>query len=299
MKIIEFRIILPTTVERYRVANRYMIAVKSKEESGQVAGEGVEVVTLEDFANETESGVYSYKILHFKSRIPGFMRWAMPDSYCHCHEKAWNAYPHFHTEYNVPGLGDNMMMSVDSQHVDFNPGEDFPDNATGMSAEDLAMRKIVYLDIVRSKPKDKKKKMRGFVCPEGGIETPLDPPTKPKVNETKIPTWTKDYKGPMMCAVKVVKFQFKWWGLQSGVESYTMNTLYHDLFLDAHRDVVLWAGKWYPMSVEDVVALEKELVDQCNAMEFERDDNAQDEKPPDGPPPGTPAPPSGTPPLQE
>ena len=286
MKIYEYRIVIPTTVEKYRIGNLYMMAAKSRQESGQVQGEGVELVQSEPFENEKESGQFTYKIMHFKSRIPRFVRWALPDKYCHCHERSWNAYPHFHTEYNVPGMKDDMIMIVDTQHIPYDPSQPFPDNATGLTEDELKIRKVLWLDLCDSKPKMKKKEVKGFVCPEAEIATPLEGHPKGKCDESEPPHWTTKYNGQMTCAVKVVKFKFKWRGLQNVVEKYVMNTLYHDLFLEAHRDLTLWADKWFPMSLDQVREFEKEMMNQCNALDFERDESAPDEEPPETPPPG-------------
>lgn len=87
MKIFEYRTICPISVEKYKIGSVYMTAKRSEEETKQVKGEGIETIKLEPFKNEKESGIYTYKIMHFKSRIPAFMRWALPDKYCHCHEQ--------------------------------------------------------------------------------------------------------------------------------------------------------------------------------------------------------------------
>jgi len=265
MKIYEYRIVVPTTVDEYSVANLFMIMEKSREESGQ--GEGVEMIENRPYTRDTESGHFSYKILHFKSGLPGFVRRVIPDKYLHCHERSWNSYPHYHTEYEVPGMGDNFLMVVDSQHITFDPSAEFPDNLTGLSDEQLAQRKVVWLDLVDSEPRSEKNSLRGFSCPEGGVQ-PLSKCGPP--DEGAPPRWTASYAGPMMCCVKVVTFRFKWFMLQTIVEDYTMNTLTHGLFLDAHRDLVRWSGQWFGMTVEDVRTLEREVIEQINALGFEQ-----------------------------
>lgn len=37
----------------------------------------------------------------------------------------------------------------------------------------------------------------------------------------------KEHSEPMMCAYKLVTMEFKWWGLQSRVESFTMKVCFH------------------------------------------------------------------------
>ncbi|KAH0787707.1 Phosphatidylinositol transfer protein [Histomonas meleagridis] len=294
MKIYEFRIILPTSVTQYKIGNLYMTAQRSKEESEQVKGEGIETITNEPFQNENESGQYTYKIMHFKTRIPAFLRWALPDKYCHCHEKSWNSYPHYHTEYAVPGLGDDFLMEIDSQHFPYEKNGKIPENALNLSKKELKKRKIVYLDILDSKPKPDKSEydLHGFVCPEAGITTPLQgSPKRAKANEEKPPLWSTHYDGEMMIAIKVVKFMFHWKGLQTIAEKFAMNTFYHNLFLDTHRQLMRLADKWYPMTIDDVRAFENQIIEESRQLEFDRDEDKEDEEIPDKPPEGIQIPP--------
>lgn len=323
MKIYEYRIIVPCTVDQYKIGNIYMTAKRSEEESKQVKGEGIETVNNEPFQNEKESGIYTYKIMHFKSRIPSFMRWALPDKYCHCHEKSWNAYPHYHTEYSVPGMGDDLIMNVDSYHVPYKNGEPIPDNLLELSEEDLAIRKVVYLDILDGKPKpEKDRDLTHWTCPalnineefstlrldkkarkekekkekEAAKKEKKDKKEKKKDSgpESEPPEWTTNFQGEMMVAVKVVKIKFHWRGLQSMVEKFATTSFYHNLFLDAHRAVMSWADKWAPMSLEEVREYEKHVYEQNNALGFEKDDNKPDEEPPAERPAGVPSEPDSS-----
>jgi hypothetical protein len=282
MKLYEYRIVIPTTIDKYRIANIYMVAATSVQETGQAKGEGIEVINNEPFANETESGQFTYKIMHFKSRMPAFVRLVIPDKYLHIHERSWNAYPHYVTKYELPGMGSAFVMSVETQHVPYRPDAPFPDNAVDIPADKLKKRKVVWLDVVDSKPPPAtpEEDCRGFVCPEGGIATPLTGDKKGKAaDESKPPFWTKSYPGEMMCCVKVVTFKFKWRGIQSVTEKYALNTVYHGIFLGGHRKLTKWAGQWFPMGIEDVRAFEARLLAECNQLEFERDEGAPDDAP--------------------
>ena len=259
MRIVEYRIILPTNVPQYQVGNLYMCAQRTREESGN--GEGIEILKNEPYDDwNGESGQLTHKILHFKSRVPGFIRWAIPDKYLHLHEISHNGYPHFHTQYNIPGQDDWFYLLVESQHIPYKKDEPIPDNLMKLSDEDLKERKIVYLDIINSNPKPEKKEwdMHGFICPEAGINVALQTPKNIR-DENQPPEWTNYYDGTMMVCIKIVKLIFKWKGLQNAVEKYALNTVFHDVFLDSHRALMRWADKWYPMTIEDIRKLEEEL----------------------------------------
>lgn len=293
MKIYEYRIIIPATLEKYQIANIYMTAKRSQEESKQVQGEGIETIKDEPFSNEKESGVYTYKIMHFKSRIPRFMRWALPDKYCHCHEESYNAFPHYNTIYNQPGLGENFIMSVESYHVPYKHGEPIPDNLLNLTPKELEMRKIMYLDVLGNKPKPSKERdLSKWQCPILGVTKPFaeyNPKKKKKDDSlTEPPDWTTTFDGEMMVAVKVVKFMFKWKGLQTVVEKFGTQKFYPNLFTDAHRDILRWSDQWASMDMQQVREYEKRVYEETNALGFEKDDDKPDEEIPDEKPKGVP-----------
>lgn len=267
-----------------------MTAKRSEEESKQVKGEGIETVKNESYTNDKESGTYTYKILHFKSRVPAFMRWAIPDNYCHCHEQSWNAFPHVHTEYKVPGMGDNLFMQVDSYYIPYKNDEPVPDNLLNLSKDELATRQVVYLDILDGKPKpEKNRDLSDWTCEDLNVnekfsnyrpqkkKNPFQIDMKKSNPELSPPEWTKNFKGEMMVSVKVVRINFLWKGLQTIVESFATTTLYHNLFLENHRAMMSWGSEWAKMSIEDVRKFEKEVYDKTNAQGFERDGTTIDE----------------------
>lgn len=298
MKIYEYRVICPCTLEQYRIGSIYMTAKRSEEETKHTKGEGIETVKSEHFDDERGSGTYTYKIMHFKSRIPSFMRWALPDKYCHCHEKSWNAYPHYHTEYSVPGMGENLIMTIDSDHIPYKNGEDIPDNLLNLSKDELAMRKVVYLDILDGKPKpDKGRDLTNWSCTHLNVNEKFSSfsssqktkKEKKEAGESKPPEWTKNFNGEMVVAVKVLRMKFHWRGLQTIVEKFATTNFYHNLFLDNHRAMFSWADKWAPMSIDDVRQFEAQIYNQNNALGFERDDSKPDVEPPNVKPAGVPS----------
>jgi hypothetical protein len=273
MKIYEYRIVLPTNVDKYKIGNLYMCVKRTRETRG--GGEGIEVKVNEPYENAEETGQYTHKIMHFKSKVPGFVRWAVPDKYMHLHEKSHNGYPHFHTEYELPGMGKDFYMLVESQHYPYNKAQGCPDNCLNLPEDELKQRKVVWLDVVYGKPDPEQKswKLEGFTCPEAGITQPLAAPKKTR-DESKVPCWVQHYNGELMICVKVVKFRFKWLGLQTAVEKYAVNTAYHDIFLESNRALMAWAKEWYPLSIEDIRRMENELQEEQQTQHFDRDEES-------------------------
>jgi len=274
MRIVEYRVILPTIVPQYQIGNLYMCAQRTRQESG--GGEGIEILKNEPYEKEGEKGQFTHKVMHFKSRIPGAIRWALPDKYLHVHEISHNSFPHFHTLYDCPGMGKDLYLLVESQHIAYNAQEGCPQNALNLTEEELSRRVIVYLDIVNGKPLPEKPEwdMHGFVCPTAGVQNPLQTPNN-TIDETQPPEWTNHYNGDMMICIKVVKFKFKWFGLQKMVENYALNTVFHNVFLDSHRALMRWAAEWFPMNLSDIRRLEDEVLAEQRGVKFDKDEDSE------------------------
>lgn len=276
MRIIEFRIIIPTNIDKYAIGNRYMNYLYVLSEKN--GNEGIEIVKNEPFENGEERGQYTHKIYHIKSKIPGFIRWAVPDKYMHFHEKSYNSYPHFRTSYEMPGMGEDFQLSIESQHIRYENGMEIPDNYIGLTEEELKQRKIVYIDIINGQPAADPPEvdMHGFTCPEAGINDPID--SKEKYNEAQIPPWTKTYGGEMMMSIKVVKFNFKWRGLQTAIEKYVGNTAYPGIFANSHRKLMASCKDWYKLTMDDILRIEDEVArNQSFEPAEEKDQNCQKE----------------------
>lgn len=288
MRITEYRIVLPTNVPQYQIGNLYMCNQRTRETAGN--GEGIEVLKNEPYEEGDEKGQYTHKVMHFKSKVPAFIRWAIPDKYLHVHEKSHNSYPHFHTLYEMPGMGKDFYLLVESQHIPYDKEKGCPDNVLNLTKEELDIRQVTYLDILDSTPKPEKKEwdMHGFICPEAQVNSKLETGAgtkKYKADESKPPSWVAGYDGELMICVKVVKFLFHWRGLQTAVEKLALNTVFHDVFLDSHRALMCWAKDWFPLDIEGIRKLEAELVEEQKKQQFDRDDDEPLEpltKPDDG-----------------
>lgn len=283
MRIVEYRIVLPTNLPKYKIGSRYMVNDYVK--STQSNGEGIEIVKCEPYTKENESGMYTYKILHFKSKIPKFIRWAVPDKYLHFHEESYNGFPHLYTKEFVPGLGDDFQLSIETQHSDYKKGDEFPENLVNLNEEELKIREIYYIDILNGQPQSENpdEQICNFTCPEAGITKPITEPEK-FFDQHSLPKWLDSYDGELMIAVKVVRFNFKWFGLQTAVEKLACDTFYPKLFTDSHRKVIGKMKYWYNMTWEDIRREEDEIANQQKQEGenlFHKDDENQEEQPND------------------
>ncbi|XP_032366892.1 phosphatidylinositol transfer protein beta isoform isoform X1 [Etheostoma spectabile] len=75
------------------------------------------------------------------------------------------------------------------------------------------------------------------------------------------PTWKKELVSnadcPRMCAYKLVTVKFKWWGLQTKVESF-IHEQEKRIFNNFHRQLFCWIDRWVELSMEDIRRMEAE-----------------------------------------
>lgn len=94
--------------------------------------------------------------------------------------------------------------------------------------------------------------MEGFCCPEAGINTPLTG-KKSSFSHEKLPEWSQNYDGDMICCIKVLRFHFKWWGLQTPVEEMVTKNVYPKIFCDSHRKLISTAKEWFLLTMDDMI----------------------------------------------
>jgi len=244
----EFRVILPLTLEEYQVGQLYSVAKTSNLETHDDAG--VEILKNEPFENEEMGkGQYTHKIYHLGSRLPGWARALAPASALMLEEEAWNAYPYCKTVLTSPFMQDKFKFIIETRHV-ADRGES--ENVHNLPEKELKKREVEIIDITAEAPEKDYK--------------PDEDPTKFHSEKTGRgplePGWIEK-ADPVMCAYKLVTVEFKWWGLQTRVESFMMS-METNIFLKFHKQVFCWLDEWHGMSMEEIRVYEDELKDQLN-----------------------------------
>ncbi|KAK6190719.1 hypothetical protein SNE40_002520 [Patella caerulea] len=284
MLLYEFRVVLPMAVDEYQRAQLYSVAEASKNETG--GGEGIEVIANEPFDNngltpdndryqdlqangqKFLTGQYTHKIYHLASKVPTFIRLLAPKGSLEIHEKAWNAYPYCRTVITNPDyMKDNFFINIESMHM---PDRGHSENVHNLSEEDLKIRQVVYIDIA------------GKVRSQADYKTEWDPKLYKSQKTGRGPLNTPDWREtvtPVMCAYKLVRIKFKWWGLQTKVEK-VVQKQEERLFFNFHRQVFCWTDEWYPLTMEDIRELEektKKELDEARCKGSVRGTSAKDE----------------------
>jgi len=255
----EYRISLPISVDEYKIAQLYAVAEASKNETG--GGEGIEVIVNEPYENHEKygSGQYTHKVFHLAKKVPAFVRLLAPSGSLEVHEKAWNAYPFCRTEYSNPYMSDNFFILIDTWHKE-GVGDIY--NVHELKGEELNKREIVNIDITdRAPPADYKEDEdpTKFKSEKTGRGPLLH------VGDDDPSSWKKNEDYPKMTCYKLYRVQFKWWGLQTKVQSVIFKAVKR-LLTNFHRQLFCWIDKWFGMTMEDIRELEDKTKEDLDKM---------------------------------
>lgn len=65
-------------------------------------------------------------------------------------------------------------------------------------------------------------------------------------------------EGKIMCAYKLCRVEFKFWGMQSKIERFIHDSALRRVMLRAHRQAWAWQDEWIGLTMDDIRRLEKE-----------------------------------------
>lgn len=182
--------------------------------------------------------------MHLKSNIPKFVAVLMPDSMTDIYEYSWNSFPWCKTEYRNEYFKDKFVLSVETMHCNDRGTQE---NAVNLPPEDLAKRKVDYINIA---------------CEDAHVKMEAETdPTKFLSKKTGrgmlTPGFTADHD-PIMTCYKVVKFRFKLFGLQTKVEQWGHQYGIRNPFLLYHRKLFCWIDEWFGLTMQDIRDMEAE-----------------------------------------
>ncbi|KAK7055017.1 hypothetical protein SK128_015980 [Halocaridina rubra] len=263
MFIKEYRVFMPLTLEEYNIAQLYGVAEASKNETG--GGEGVEILKNEPFADKSfldghfTSGQYTYKIYHLQKKVPAFIRLIAPEGLLEFHEESWNAYPYSKTVLSNPYMKENYTLSIESLHV---ADRGRQENVHRLPPEIWNSVEVVPIDIVN------------YPISHSDYKSKEDPSLfrskKTGRGPIKGRKWWKKTE-PIMTCYKLVKCEFKWFGLQTVMEI-NIQDFERRIFTVFHRQLFCWMDEWYGLSMEEIRRLEnrtmKELGRQIKTGEI-------------------------------
>ncbi|XP_077818104.1 membrane-associated phosphatidylinositol transfer protein 1 isoform X2 [Macaca mulatta] len=247
MLIKEYHILLPMSLDEYQVAQLYMIQKKSREESSG-EGSGVEILANRPYTDGPGgSGQYTHKVYHVGSHIPGWFRALLPKAALQVEEESWNAYPYTRTRYTCPFV-EKFSIEIETYYL---PDGGQQPNVFNLSGAERRQRILDTIDIVRD-----------AVAP-GEYKAEEDPRLYRSVKTGRGPLaddWarTAAQTGPLMCAYKLCKVEFRYWGMQAKIEQFIHDVGLRRVMLRAHRQAWCWQDEWTELSMADIRALEEE-----------------------------------------
>ncbi|XP_037054631.1 membrane-associated phosphatidylinositol transfer protein 2 isoform X6 [Peromyscus leucopus] len=249
MIIKEYRIPLPMTVEEYRIAQLYMIQKKSRNEThGQ--GSGVEILENRPYTDGPGgSGQYTHKVYHVGMHIPGWFRSILPKAALRVVEESWNAYPYTRTRFTCPFV-EKFSIDIETFYK-----TDTGENNNVFSLTPVEKNQLItdIIDIVKDP------------VPPNEYKTEEDPKIFQSVKTRRGPlsdNWIQEYKKrllPIMCAYKLCKVEFRYWGMQSKIERFIHDTGLRRVMVRAHQQAWCWQDEWYGLSMENIRELEREV----------------------------------------
>ncbi|XP_026945605.1 membrane-associated phosphatidylinositol transfer protein 1 isoform X2 [Sagmatias obliquidens] len=247
MLIKEYHILLPMSLDEYQVAQLYMIQKKSREESSG-EGSGVEILANRPYTDGPGgSGQYTHKVYHVGSHIPGWFRALLPKAALQVEEESWNAYPYTRTRYTCPFV-EKFSIEIETYYL---PDGGQQPNVFNLSGAERRQRILDTIDIVRD-----------AVAP-GEYKVEEDPRLYRSAKTGRGPLaddWarTAAQTGPLMCAYKLCKVEFRYWGMQAKIEQFIHDVGLRRVMLRAHRQAWCWQDEWTELSMADIRALEEE-----------------------------------------
>ncbi|XP_017470722.1 PREDICTED: protein retinal degeneration B-like, partial [Rhagoletis zephyria] len=259
MLIKEYRIPLPLTVEEYRIAQLYMIAKKSREES-HGEGSGVEIIINEPYKDGPggNGGQYTKKIYHVGSHLPGWIKSLLPKSALTVEEEAWNAYPYTRTRYTCPFV-EKFSLDIETYYF---PDNGYQENVFNLSGSDLRNRIVDVIDIVKDQlyggdyVKEEDPKL--FVSEKTG---------RGPLSEDWLEEYWREVKGKkqptarnmsLMCAYKICRVEFRYWGMQTKLEKFIHDVALRKTMVRAHRQAWAWQDEWHGLTIEDIREIERQ-----------------------------------------
>eukprot|EP01112_Ceratiomyxa_fruticulosa_P007814 TRINITY_DN2032_c0_g1_i1.p1 TRINITY_DN2032_c0_g1~~TRINITY_DN2032_c0_g1_i1.p1 ORF type:complete len:275 (+),score=27.78 TRINITY_DN2032_c0_g1_i1:205-1029(+) len=248
----EFRVVLPMSVEEYRVGQLYSVAKTSVQQTG--GGEGVEVIKNEPYSQDGQEGQYTEKKYYLGNKVPlGSM---IPAEYMTLVEKAWNAYPYCKTVLSCPGFKDKFTFTIETRHFNDDGQQE---NIHGLTEEELKARQVEFIDITEKLDEKEYKASEDptLVRSEKAGRGPLQK------------DWQKT-SAPIMTCYKLVKVEINGMWFGGTIEGKIMS-VEHNIFLKFHKQVFCWLDEWFGWTIEDVRRYEDQIKEELDAKRNAKD----------------------------
>lgn len=233
---------------------------KSRDES-KGHGSGVEIIVNEPYENGPGgNGQYTRKIYHVGSHLPGWIKGLLPKSALTVEEEAWNAYPYTKTRYTCPFV-EKFSLEIETYYF---PDDGNQENVFKLSGGDLRNRIVDVIDIVKDQ-------LYGadYVRDEDPTLFVSNKTSRGPLDESWLEDYWMEVKGKtqptannksLMCAYKLCRVEFRYWGMQTKLEKFIHDTALRKTMVRAHRQAWAWQDEWYGLTMDDIREIEKQTM---------------------------------------
>ncbi|KAG4198257.1 hypothetical protein ERO13_A05G074866v2 [Gossypium hirsutum] len=241
----EFRIVMPMSLEEYRVAQTFMV-LKMQQQSTNEA-EGVEVLENKGFEDDVYGkGQYTSKLYRLQSKAPSWLTTLAPKDALIMQEESWNAYPRCKQVYNCPYFA-KLSVTIETIHLEDNGKSE---NVHGLNKEQLAARQVEFIDITMPTTD-----YWSYAVGNGNFD--FSTFKSEKTGRGPLLEGWQENCNPVMTAYKLVIIKAPYWGFGGKLEQ-ALLAGERALFVESHRNCFGWIDEWYGMTVEQLSELEEQ-----------------------------------------
>ncbi|VDN02030.1 unnamed protein product [Thelazia callipaeda] len=241
----------------YSSGKLHLFANKKSRQESLGEGSGIEIITNEPYSDGPGgSGQYTFKIYHIGKKIPVWLRSVLPTNALEAHEEAWNAYPYTKTRYSSPFL-DRFNIEVETKYYN---DAGIQDNIFELTKDELKNRIVDKMDFVNDSisaydyiPEEDPKLYHSIKTGRGPLKADW------------IDDCVKNGK-PIMCAYKLCKVEFRFWGLQTRAERWIHNYALRNTMLRAHKQAWAWQDEWHNLTLDDIRKLEQDVAEHLSKV---------------------------------
>ncbi|CAG5867723.1 unnamed protein product [Menidia menidia] len=237
--------------QKFKLENRQQGQNKKSREESCGEGSGVEILENKPYEDGPGgSGQYTHKVYHIGKHIPSWFCAILPQAALRVEEESWNAYPYTRTRYTCPFV---EKFSIDIETY-YKPDTGNQADVFNLSSADKRQRTVDPIDIVKD-----------YIAPHEYLAEE-DPKLYQSVKTKRGPLsedWIEEInqnpsQSAVMCAYKLCKVEFRYWGMQSKIERFIHDVGLRKVMVRAHRQAWCWQDEWYGLTIDDIRLLELE-----------------------------------------
>ena len=81
-----------------------------------------------------------------------------------------------------------------------------------------------------------------------------------------------------MCAYKLCKVEFRYWGMQSKIERFIHDMALRKTMLGAHRQAWVWQDEWFGLTMDDIRDIERKTAEELKKKMRGEDEDSEVKK---------------------